>query len=69
VTLTSIARAVAFQVFGPEPAGVTRDGLPLDKFATAAEFAAAPSGWWHDAAAGFLHIKFPHSGGTVVVAF
>jgi alpha-D-xyloside xylohydrolase len=69
VTLTSIARPVAFQVFGPEPAAVTRDGLPLDKVSTAAEFDAAPSGWRHDAAAGFLHIKFQHTGGTVQVAF
>jgi alpha-D-xyloside xylohydrolase len=67
VTLTSAPRAVACQVLQPEPAGVTRDGVALTRFATAAELEAALAGWWFDAAGGFLHVKFQHIGGQTRV--
>jgi len=57
------------QVLGNEPVVITRDGLVLTKFATAAEFDAAETGWRTDEQAQVFFIKFLHRGGTTTIKF
>jgi alpha-glucosidase (family GH31 glycosyl hydrolase) len=69
VTLSSEARRVRLQVLGDEPPGVTRDGVALTKFASAAELGAANAGWRADAQARQIFIEFEHPGGTTMIQF
>jgi alpha-D-xyloside xylohydrolase len=69
VDLLSAIRPVIIQVFGNEPAGVTRDGQNLAKRSTLSEFEAANTGWRFDPVSGFLFIKFAHTGGSTQILF
>jgi hypothetical protein len=67
ITLNSVARSVALQVFGAEPTDVTLNGSSLPKRATVAEFEAPNTGWRFDVASQFVFIKFSHAGGSAEV--
>jgi alpha-D-xyloside xylohydrolase len=69
VTLSSVPRPVVLQVFGKEPTAVLRDGAPLGKLGTLAQFEAADAGWRADPQTGFIFVKFQHQGGTTKVNF
>jgi len=69
VTLSSDIRPVLLQVLANEPAAVTQDGAPLPKLATAAQFAAAATGWRADKQAGLVFTKFQHAGGVTKIHF
>jgi alpha-D-xyloside xylohydrolase len=82
LTLSSTARTVILKIFTDEPAGVTHDGVSLERFSTPAEFdasnsswdlpqelAAASSGWLFAATARFLLIKLEHPGGSTQIRF
>jgi hypothetical protein len=62
-------RPVVLQVFGDEPVAVLRDGTPLSKLATLAQFETANTGWRFDPQVRFLFIKFNHTGGTTKINF
>jgi alpha-D-xyloside xylohydrolase len=66
-TISSEARAVVLQILRGEPAAVLRDGVALQKLATAAEFDGATAGWRTDTSAGLLFIKFQHGGGETTI--
>jgi alpha-D-xyloside xylohydrolase len=68
-TLSSAPRPVTIQVFGNEPASITRDGQSLLKLNTPSEFDSATAGWRFDPAAGLLFIKFAHTGGSTQLLF
>ena len=63
ITLSSEARAVAFEVLADSPGAITRDGVAIPQFATAAELAAADTGWHAEAQTRRVFIKFSHRGG------
>jgi alpha-D-xyloside xylohydrolase len=67
VNLSSVARPVTFKILAPAPAGVERNGVRLPHIPDAVEFASSSIGWRHDA--GFLLVKFNHTGGNAVVTF
>ncbi|PWU14632.1 MAG: hypothetical protein C5B50_16990 [Verrucomicrobia bacterium] len=65
--LFSLPRAVLMKVLAAQPFSVERDGVTLPRFTNSAAFSQAALGWQY--AAPFLSIKFPHSGGTTMIAF
>jgi alpha-D-xyloside xylohydrolase len=67
VSLSAGARRVVMQVFGKEPAQVTRDGVVLAKRDAPSDFESADSGWHFNATTGFVFIKFLHAGGSTTV--
>ena len=69
VTLLSGARPVLLQVLTKEPAAVVRDGTPVPKVATAAQFDGAATGWRADSQAGLVFIKFQHAGAVTKIDF
>jgi hypothetical protein len=69
VTLSSGARPVVLRILSKEPAGVTRDGIPVPKLATATQFDGAVTGWRADSQAGLVFIKFQHAGGVARIDF
>jgi alpha-D-xyloside xylohydrolase len=69
ITLASSARPVIFQVLANEPAAVTHDGQSVTKQMTLTDFEAADSGWFFEAATGFLFVKFEHLGGSTAIFF
>jgi alpha-D-xyloside xylohydrolase len=69
VTLSSSPRAVMLQILGDAPAAVTRDGTPLSKLVTGAEFDSATVGWRADTINRLILIKFQHGGGTTTIQF
>ncbi len=69
VTLSSDSRPVLLRVLANKPAAVTQDGIPLPHRATAAQFAAAATGWREDEQAGLVFTRFQHAGGVTKVHF
>ena len=68
VTLSSVvARKVILQLLADEPTTVDREGTPLAKLATTAQFDAAVSGWRADAHSRLVFIKFEHAGGVTKI--
>ena len=60
-------RPVRLEVLAPRPAaGVSRDGVALPEKADPNAFANETTAWRHDAATGFLEVKFPLAGPTTV---
>jgi alpha-D-xyloside xylohydrolase len=69
-TVSSAARPIILKVFtSPAPAGVERNGVRLPQLGTQADFNAASLGWYNDGTAGFLYVKFAHTGGSAVISF
>jgi hypothetical protein len=66
MTLNSISRPVLLRFFTSQPVGVEHDGVRLPQMTNAISFATAALGWFYDAA-GFLNVKFSHTGGTTVI--
>ncbi len=63
-----ITRPVRLSVLAAKPpAGVTRDGATIDERDDVDVFNVQSSAWRHDAATGFLEIKFPLSTGSTTV--
>ncbi len=70
VTINSAARAVQLKIFTTvPPAGAERNGLRLPQLGSQAAFDGATVGWFYDANAHFLNVKFAHSGGSVLITF
>jgi len=67
VAISSVARPVVLQVLTTSPQKVTRDGVDLTQFMTAAQLAAVGEGWRFEAPTGFLFIKVQHHGGKTTV--
>jgi alpha-D-xyloside xylohydrolase len=67
ITLSSEARDVMFEVLADSPNAITRDGVAIERFATAAELAAADVGWRADPQTRKVFAKFPHQGGTTAL--
>lgn len=65
-TLFSNPRPVLMRFFGPQPAGVERDGVRLPNVT---DFTSASLGWRYDAPTGFVHVKFSHTGGSAQIRF
>ena len=69
VMITSEARPILLKIrLGAAPARVRLQGVDLPRLSQSA-LDAAPSGWRHDAASGFLHIKLQHPGGVSGISF
>ena len=63
INLASVKRKFHLNVFGTvQPQRVSADAVALAHLGTAAALAGADSGWFHDPAANFTTIKFPHGG-------
>ncbi len=67
--LSSAPRPVLLKILGGKPAAVTRDGVALAEQPAPVAFDAATIAWHHDAGAGFVFVKFQHSGGVAQIAF
>jgi hypothetical protein len=67
VKLSSVARAVTFEILADAPGSITRDGAAIPQFATAAELAAAGSGWRAEAQTGRVFVTFAHQGGDTTL--
>jgi alpha-D-xyloside xylohydrolase len=68
LNVSAIARPMTLKIFATNsPAGVERNGLRLPHLATQSEFNAATSGWFFDATAKFLYVKFQHTGGNTTI--
>jgi Glycosyl hydrolase family 31 C-terminal domain len=61
ISLSSKARAVAFDILADSPDAITRNGVAIPQFATEAEFNAADVGWRADSLTRQVSIKFPPS--------
>lgn len=68
-TLSSMTRPVLLRVRGGAPAGVLLDGVRMPAFASASEFTSGSFGWWYDAAAGFVRVKYSHVSGSHEIRF
>ncbi len=68
-TLNSVARPVLLRFFTGQPFGVERDGVQLQSYTNATDFAAATLGWYYDAPSGFVQVKFNHTGGATTIMF
>ena len=69
VMITSEARPILLKIqLGAALARVRLQGVGLPRLSQSA-LDAAPSGWRHDAASGFLHIKLQHPGGVSGISF
>ena len=69
ITLSSVPRSIQLQVLTGIPTTVRRDGNALQKFSSQAMFDAGGDGWIAGPQAGFVSIKFHHTGGTSTVQF
>ena len=70
VVISSTSRAFTLKIFAnAAPAGVERDGLRLTHHATQNDYNAASLGWFYDASAKFLHVKWQHAGGSTTIGF
>lgn len=67
VALSSMARAVALQVWTPAVTGVQRNGVRMPQFASMGAFTSGTLGWIYSG--GFLYVKFNHGGGAVNIGF
>lgn len=67
ITLSSKARAVAFDILADSPDAITRDGVAIQRFITAADLAAVDVGWRADAQMRHVFIKFSHQGGSTTL--
>jgi hypothetical protein len=67
VSLNSIAREVALQVWTGAPAGVQRNGVRMPQFSTMAAYTSGTLGWIYSG--GFLYVKFNHPGGPANIGF
>lgn len=68
ITFNSVPRTLVFKFFGSAPAGAERDGIRLPQVAGRSALESAESGWFHDAASGFTHVKVTHGGGVSTVS-
>jgi alpha-D-xyloside xylohydrolase len=67
ISLSSKARAVAFDILADSPDAITRNGVAIPQFATEAEFNAADVGWRADSLTRQVSIKFSHQGGDTTI--
>ena len=67
-TLLSQPRPMLLRFFVAQPFGVERDGVRLPRFTNTTDFAATSLGWFYDGA-GFVNVKFNHTGGSTQIAF
>jgi hypothetical protein len=67
ISLSSKARAVAFDILADSPDAITRDGVALPEFANEAEFNAADVGWRAESLIRQVSIKFSHQGGDTTI--
>ncbi|MCC2640943.1 MAG: glycoside hydrolase family 31 [Nitrospira sp.] len=65
--LSPVARECLLRILTSRPVIVRRDGTALPEAASVAAFDAAAAAWRFDSAGSFVLVKFPHSGGTVVI--
>ena len=69
VTITSVPRPISLKIRRVAvPARVQLQGVDLPQLSQSA-LDAAGSGWHHDAASGFLHVKLQHAGGLNDITF
>lgn len=66
ITVLSTPRSVALRILADEPKAVHRDGTVVPRQAAPAP---GTAGWHYDADAGFIEIRFTHSGATSIIEY